>query len=418
MMHLRFCFSSMPLLLTGADQTRLKRAQRALLRVPALVDSPSGASPSLPSPTAWVETVARALRPLFHTDHVYYTEPVGLEPSLSATPAQVSDAPDLFVCNPSADDIFHTRLQGHFTGFQNGFSQFGTAPSTLIRRLVRSAGTGAFHDAPLYDASQQEASPLYQQVFQPVGIQRKLALSVPLAQGEAMLVVGFPESDAPDFEGHRHRLLELLLPAFEAAIRFRRHLIRRPIGLESVPENAPIPLIFFDAHSRERYRNEAFETLLRALASVALSADALCEAARDLALQLNSNRVDVGVATASVGPYRLRACANIARNDAPGILVFVEQDHHSAARSQPPPDTLAQPRIFPPAATIAAQTALTPRQAEVACLLAEGLSDQAIADTLDISVYTARRHTADVLRALDLDSRAGVALTLLQACRM
>lgn len=408
----------MSFFLTDADQRRLKRAQRALLQVSVLHPSASDLDSGLVSPTAWVETVAEALRPLFHTDHVYYTEPVGLEPSVSAPPTGRSTLPDLFVCNPSADDAFHARLRDHFTGFQEGFSQFGISPATLIRRLVRSAGAGAFHDAPLYDASQQAASPLYQQVFRPTGIQRKLALSVPLVQGEAMLVIGFSETDAPDFEGHRHRLLELLLPAFEASLRFRRHLIRRPIGLESVPENAPIPLIFFDEAGRERYRNEAFGTLLRTLEDVSLSQDGLYDTARSLSLHLNADTADCKTVTASVGRYRLRACANVARNDAPGVLVFVEQGNRCSGVVDPRPPSSNQPRIFPPPAVIATQTDLTPRQAEAACLLAEGLSDQAIADALGISVYTARRHTADVLKTLALQSRAGVAVALLRACRM
>lgn len=405
----------MSLLLTDAARKRLKRAQRALLHVPALGPVRPGAS-STGSLPAWVEAVSDALRPLFHTDHVYYTEPAGLEPSLAGG-SDASSAPDLFVCNPSADDAFPSRLQGHFTGFQDGFSQFGDAPATLIRRLVRSAGTGAFHDAPLYDADRQAASPLYQQVFRPAGIQRKLALSVPLAQGEAMLIVGFPETDVPDFEGHRHRLLELLLPAFEAGLRFRRHLIRRPIGLESVPENAPIPLIFFDDAGRERYRNEAFEDLLRSLGPGALTAHDLHTAARAAAEQLEPGEVHGGVVTNSLGPFRLRACANVARNDVPGVLVFVEHGDRRRIARRRPDGGVGPARIFPPPAAIAAATGLTPRQAEVACLLAEGLSDQAVADALGISVYTARRHTADVLQALHLDSRAGVAVTLLRACR-
>ena len=413
----------MSLLLTDADRHSLREAQRALLHVPDAMGIHSDGEPGALSSTAWVEKVARALRPLFHTDHVYYTEPMSLRPSLTPGPASSSDASEtddsgLFVCNPSADDDFHTRLRNHFTGFQDGFSQFGNAPATLIRRLVRSAGTGAFHDAPLHDAAQQGASPLHQQVFRPVGIQRKLALSVPLARGEALLVVGFSETNAPEFGGHRHRLLELLLPAFEAGLRFRRHLIRRPIGLDSVPENAPIPLIFFDARGRERYRNDAFERLLRSLNEGPLSANDLHKAARALAHQSTPGPLPASLVV-PIGAYRLRACPNIARNDAPGVLVFVEQNDRMspAAGRVCRPNDKSSP-IFPSSASILNHTSLTPRQVEVARFLAEGMSDQAIADALEISVYTARRHTAAVLKGLDIDSRAGVAVALLRACRM
>jgi len=52
---------------------------------------------------------------------------------------------------------------------------------------------------------------------------------------------------------------------------------------------------------------------------------------------------------------------------------------------------------------------LTRRQWDVAQLLAQGLSNAQIANTLGISPHTARRHTERVLRKLALNSRAQVA---------
>lgn len=49
---------------------------------------------------------------------------------------------------------------------------------------------------------------------------------------------------------------------------------------------------------------------------------------------------------------------------------------------------------------------MTPREAEVAVLLAEGLSNQTLAERLGISPHTARHHTQRVLGKLGVHSRA------------
>jgi DNA-binding NarL/FixJ family response regulator len=56
----------------------------------------------------------------------------------------------------------------------------------------------------------------------------------------------------------------------------------------------------------------------------------------------------------------------------------------------------------------ATTTMLTPRELQVATLLAYGLTNTAIADQLDISVRTAEMHRANAMRKLGADSRADV----------
>ncbi len=48
---------------------------------------------------------------------------------------------------------------------------------------------------------------------------------------------------------------------------------------------------------------------------------------------------------------------------------------------------------------------LTPRQKEVLTLIAEGLSNQEIADELEISVRTVERHRENIMKRLNLHSR-------------
>src|SRR5690606_33791570 len=81
---------------------------------------------------------------------------------------------------------------------------------------------------------------------------------------------------------------------------------------------------------------------------------------------------------------------------AEGVLVTVER----------------RPTPLPASTELIARFALTAREAEVALLLAEGLTDAAVAHRLTISPHTARRYSERVLRKLNLHSRAAVAITL------
>lgn len=67
---------------------------------------------------------------------------------------------------------------------------------------------------------------------------------------------------------------------------------------------------------------------------------------------------------------------------------------------------------LPDASTVSRRHGLSSRQAEVALLLAERLSDKEIARRLGIRPNTARRHSTDVLATLGLHSRREVGLAL------
>lgn len=56
-------------------------------------------------------------------------------------------------------------------------------------------------------------------------------------------------------------------------------------------------------------------------------------------------------------------------------------------------------------ATLCSRFGLTRREEEVATLLAQGRSNQAIAHELEISVHTARHHTQRILSKLEVHSR-------------
>jgi LuxR family maltose regulon positive regulatory protein len=61
------------------------------------------------------------------------------------------------------------------------------------------------------------------------------------------------------------------------------------------------------------------------------------------------------------------------------------------------------------AASARATSALTPRELDVLRLVAQGLSNTEIARRLVLSEHTVHRHLANILRKLDLSSRAAAA---------
>ena len=79
----------------------------------------------------------------------------------------------------------------------------------------------------------------------------------------------------------------------------------------------------------------------------------------------------------------------------------------NGAASPEPADWTPIPR--PRTASGAAASTLTPRELEIARLIARGLSNRAIAEELVISQATAARHVANMLTKLGFNSRAQVA---------
>jgi DNA-binding CsgD family transcriptional regulator len=106
---------------------------------------------------------------------------------------------------------------------------------------------------------------------------------------------------------------------------------------------------------------------------------------------------EVGTSQSS---YRLRGVllpSEVMHGLVPGILIELERVGSGQMRLQD-----LQPRF-----------GLTQREAEVACLVARGLSDREVASRLSISLRTAEHHTARVLHKFGVASRAALAALLM-----
>ncbi len=114
------------------------------------------------------------------------------------------------------------------------------------------------------------------------------------------------------------------------------------------------------------------------------------------------------------------AAAECALASARGIIDAVASDLHSASSAGAP--AVAEqyverataslpeiPSLVHRASPKSAAAGLTPREREVAALVAQGQSNRAIAETLVLSERTAERHVANIMNKLGHSSRAQIA---------
>ena len=195
--------------------------------------------------------------------------------------------------------------------------------------------------------------------------------------------------------------LQLLLPAFKAGVRthlaFRVHREALTGMLDRIADGASV----WDRAGNCRYRNRALVDLLATDADRARLERRLADVARRMLGRQRhaaaADALDVMEETAA-NRYRLQAtyAAGLGAGE-PWVLVLVRPA-----------------RRLPTAALLRARYGLTPRQSEVARLLALGQSDIIIARALGISRRTAEHHAEAVRLSLGVHSRAALAAALQQ----
>jgi DNA-binding CsgD family transcriptional regulator len=368
--------------LTAADVARLDAAQRALL-------SPY----DHPDPGTWQLSANRAVRRLIGADHAVFSVPDGTAPAL------ISD---------DTDPRFAERFVGYCVGIERGEYRFRDAFVEGLGRARRAAGTGAYHQHMLGSREAIERSTVYRELFVPSGLMHMVGFSVPLAVGEATQFFGFEGRGAARRSERGVGLLNLLVAAFEAGV--RSHLLR-PTGVGvhiELLERAERAAVLFSVEGAVVHRTGALGALLVREPEAQEVWAHVCALGAELAARLRAADCTAGPAEArtclatSTAEYRL--VGSLLHDEArgpTGVLVLVER---------------LGPEM-PAAEQVCSRFGLTPREADAALLLAEGLTDGAIANRLALSQHTARRYTERVLRKLGLHSRAAVAVTLLRGGR-
>ena len=103
-----------------------------------------------------------------------------------------------------------------------------------------------------------------------------------------------------------------------------------------------------------------------------------------------------------IGDARLAERVAAMLTDVPGLRLAAAGEPADLLLAAPCPEAREDGDTVPDG-----EASLTPREAEVLALLAEGASNKLIARRLGISVHTAKFHVAQVLDKLDAPGRAG-----------
>ncbi len=216
------------------------------------------------------------------------------------------------------------------------------------------------------------------------------------------LGVAFEKPQSPLFGVSGLARLGLLLPLFRACVTRSQPLMPGPLSLfEKLGE----PLAVYDGDGAELCRSRAFRRLLKNDDD----AGRVCEAASALATAVCLHAATDGAVPAPVvTTHILRTTGaryELHGSPLPAHLLSVPAALIHLRRSRP---------RLPAPAQLRTRLGLTTREAEVALLVAEGLTSKEIAQRLSLSANTVRRHGEKVLEKLGLHARSGVALALMR----
>lgn len=167
------------------------------------------------------------------------------------------------------------------------------------------------------------------------------------------------------------------------------------IPLGAVLDTIDHGIVLLRSDSHPCYRNAAAESLLVADSERALLSREIRSVSRAALGGKEETPAEVEVATRA-GWYRMRATLltqKIKEISSRAVMVTIQR---------------AEPRL-PSSEFLMRQFSLTTREANVALLLARGVSNAKIASELHISQHTARHHTESVLAKLNVHTRGEVA---------
>lgn len=287
----------------------------------------------------------------------------------------------------------------------------GSNRERLMKKSSRKrfhGGSGVYHERDLTDRETVEQSPLYQEVLRPAGICYTTGMSVQLPVGEAAICIAFEEEDAPGFSEEGVRLLDRLLPAFEAGVVMHHRLTTQRRAFLQTLDRLGEALYICGADGQVLHLNKALRQLLLEeseeevlLAAIQVLADKLLR--RRFTPDAKTTAL-VDMLPEAADLETSGACYRLTASYAPPDLLGGEAVIVRAARTQ---------LTLPSAMRLAARYGLTPRQAQVALLVAQGYTNKELAAELVISPGTAKRHVSGVMRKLDVASRQKVLLKLL-----
>ena len=229
-------------------------------------------------------------------------------------------------------------------------------------------------------------TPYVREFLPSVGAHDALTLYVPTGRGpvsEPAVQLVLHSSEAGRAFGARHvEVARRLHPAFVAGVAVQRQMARARGDLLALVDVAGAPCAVFAAGGRLLHVSRALEAAL----AREPHRETVLDHVRHLAARALTSAAKAGAADVAGAAGRYRLSASLAAGPRPLLVVAV---------AVPPP-----PKPTPTAAEVASRLGLTPRQADVAILLARRYSNKEIAASLSVSVHTARHHVEAVLERL------------------
>jgi DNA-binding CsgD family transcriptional regulator/PAS domain-containing protein len=304
-----------------------------------------------------------------------------------------------------------TQLQSAVSAMVPGGFRSASPQVDTVMRGRRAVGLDVWHNEALALAAgvSLDSIPFYHEVMVPNGVAYGSGMVTALPLGEAWLSVAHsrPADDPFGVEGGLE-LLRMLHPAFRAGAISLVEAVRRREAFAHTFEALGQAVMACDLDGRERYRSahlcrilneepetDRIESEMHALASTV----AMLRRAPSKSAPSSVGRVGQRDVTTARTRYALSAVlvAADAFGAGGGVLVRLEEE----GLTLPSRDDLMD------------RYGLTPREAEVALLLARGASNREAARRLYISPYTVRTHVEHIFRKLGIHSRKALALELL-----
>jgi DNA-binding CsgD family transcriptional regulator len=346
---------------------------------------------------AWAEEILLSIAELFDCAGVVLMAPPGVL------------GEELQIVAPDLDSEYVRALRGVASGGADPFA--GDPEHARAMRRLAAAEVRVFDPATverLTRVSLRSMQRFYPEVMVDCDVGYFATAAVWLPEGPVLLSCLSNAPAGGRFGDGALDVLSLLVPALESGVCSLRAFRQRRTAFSGFLDEMESPALLRSAGG-EYYRNRTFRTMLQICAdpeSLLRAMDRLAGEVLRLRQPVRKSaqepRLDTGTRTIDAGGHRLHLHGTwlppgIAGPD-PAAVVIAED----------------QRACVPDVRTLSGLYGLTPRQAEVAQLLARGASNNEIADRLGISPHTARHHAQTILEKVGTHSRKAVGMRFLE----
>jgi DNA-binding CsgD family transcriptional regulator len=297
----------------------------------------------------------------------------------------------------------------HITTYLRDWLPHDLVLDHVTRHGIRTFGRSSLaREVPALDAAMR-TSPLYQEFYRDIGTVDAIGI-VQTGELNAQLVVHHSRFGDPAF-ADGVPLMRLLEPAFLAGVRAIVDAKATNGAFTRLIDDLPGAIGLYAPDGRRLHWNTALRRLLEESPAAKSIERALGALARELAPTGSRARTPSASPTMCALVASHRITGTIARLGIDGSppLIMLRVDPLAAAgvtAAGPVALTTRSPDA------IALLQPLTPRQRDVAVLIASGHSNAEVARQLQVSPFTARRHTEQVLARLGVHSRLQAAALL------